>query len=122
MMRLYMRTGRRNLALRQYQRCQDALAAELGVPPTDETRRVLAWVVGSDTSEDHAAAGVSGADLAAMLEAAIEAQRALRVVLEELQRRTAPPPEPEIARFEAAAGRPASLRGSRQRSSLHHSA
>ena len=46
-MRLYMRAGRREAALRQYQNCLTALAAEVGMPPDPETRRlheqILHW-------------------------------------------------------------------------------
>jgi predicted ATPase/DNA-binding SARP family transcriptional activator len=46
-MRLYMRAGRREAALRQYRHCLTALAAEVGMPPDPETRRlheqILHW-------------------------------------------------------------------------------
>jgi len=40
LMRLYLRTGRREAALRQYQECTRILSEELGVAPAEETRRL----------------------------------------------------------------------------------
>jgi DNA-binding SARP family transcriptional activator/class 3 adenylate cyclase/predicted ATPase len=49
LMRLYLRTGRREAAFRQYQECTRLLSEELGVAPAEETRR-LAAEIGRDTS------------------------------------------------------------------------
>jgi DNA-binding SARP family transcriptional activator len=45
MMELYLKTGQRALAVRQYRRCQDIMQAELGVPPMDETRQLYARLI-----------------------------------------------------------------------------
>jgi DNA-binding SARP family transcriptional activator/predicted ATPase len=44
LMRLYLRTGRREAALRQYQECTRILSEELGVAPAEETRRLAAEI------------------------------------------------------------------------------
>jgi len=49
LMRLYMRTGRREAAFRQYQECTRILSEELGVAPAQETRE-LAAEIGRETS------------------------------------------------------------------------
>ena len=49
LMRLYLRTGRREAAFRQYQECTRILSEELGVAPAEETRR-LALEVGREPS------------------------------------------------------------------------
>jgi TolB-like protein/DNA-binding SARP family transcriptional activator/Flp pilus assembly protein TadD len=41
LMRIYAQRGRRNLALRQYQLCREALARELGVPPEPATEQLF---------------------------------------------------------------------------------
>lgn len=41
LMRIYAQRGRRNLALRQYQLCREALAHELGVPPEPATEQLF---------------------------------------------------------------------------------
>ncbi len=40
LMRLYARTGERNLALHQYQICQETLSRELGVAPEPVTKQL----------------------------------------------------------------------------------
>jgi DNA-binding SARP family transcriptional activator/predicted ATPase len=49
LMRLYLRTGRREAAFRQYQECTRILSEELGVAPAEETRQ-LAAEIGRETS------------------------------------------------------------------------
>jgi DNA-binding SARP family transcriptional activator/predicted ATPase len=44
LMRLYLRSGRREAALRQYQECSRILSEELGVAPAEETRRLAAEI------------------------------------------------------------------------------
>ena len=44
LMRLYLRTGRREAAFRQYQECTRILSEELGVAPAEETRRLAAEI------------------------------------------------------------------------------
>jgi tetratricopeptide (TPR) repeat protein len=49
LMQLYALTGRRTLALRQYEICRELLARELGIPPMEETQR-LAEILRSDAA------------------------------------------------------------------------
>jgi tetratricopeptide (TPR) repeat protein len=44
LMRAYVGTDRRDLALRQYERCKEVLAAELGAAPSAETEAVIAEI------------------------------------------------------------------------------
>jgi DNA-binding SARP family transcriptional activator len=44
MMRLYYRNGQRALALRQYEKCRETLALELGVAPMEETQILYAQI------------------------------------------------------------------------------
>lgn len=44
LMRLYLRTGRREAALRQYQECARLLNQELGIAPADETQQLAAEI------------------------------------------------------------------------------
>ncbi len=46
LMRAYGTGGQRELALRQYERCKDLLAAELGAAPSDETEALVAELRG----------------------------------------------------------------------------
>jgi DNA-binding SARP family transcriptional activator len=46
-MRLYMKLGRREAALRQYQTCVDILKRELSTPPDPETRMLHVQIAGS---------------------------------------------------------------------------
>jgi DNA-binding SARP family transcriptional activator len=45
MMRLYLESGQRTLAVRQYETCREVLAAELGIPPMEETQALYAQIV-----------------------------------------------------------------------------
>ncbi|MCK9485543.1 MAG: winged helix-turn-helix domain-containing protein [Dehalococcoidia bacterium] len=89
MIRLYARSGRRALAIRQYEICRETLAVELGVAPMGETRRLLDWVMGGIDEEPLALDAPSFSDLSAMLRTALDAQRALQVVIDELSRQGA---------------------------------
>lgn len=51
MMRLYMVSGRRAQAVRQYEKCCKILEAELGVPPMEETRALCAQVIEGHAGE-----------------------------------------------------------------------
>lgn len=46
MMRLYLTSGQRALAARQYELCAQVLSAELGIPPMEETQRLYTEIVG----------------------------------------------------------------------------
>lgn len=43
--RLYLASGQRALAVRQYETCRDVLMAELGIPPMEETQALYAQMV-----------------------------------------------------------------------------
>ncbi len=45
MMRLYLEAGQRALAVQQYETCREILAAELGIPPMEETQALYAQIV-----------------------------------------------------------------------------
>jgi len=45
-MRLYCDLGQRSLAVRQYQRCREILAGELGILPMEETQALYARIAG----------------------------------------------------------------------------
>jgi DNA-binding SARP family transcriptional activator len=47
LMRSYLKTGRRALAVRQYETCRDILAAELGIAPMEETQALFAEALSS---------------------------------------------------------------------------
>ena len=50
-MRLYAEHGQRGLAARQFERCRDVLAAELGVEPAPATRHLYEEIVGSGKAD-----------------------------------------------------------------------
>ena len=54
LMRLYFEKGDRNLALKQYQRCQEALNAELGVGPELATKELYNEIAQEDATTTHA--------------------------------------------------------------------
>lgn len=52
LMRLYLRSGQRSLAIRQYNTCSSVLQTELGLPPMDETEALYQQIVsGASASE-----------------------------------------------------------------------
>jgi DNA-binding SARP family transcriptional activator len=53
LMRVYLKTGDRTNALRQYFRCVDALDSELGVGPGPKTQAVLARIQNGDVPVVH---------------------------------------------------------------------
>ena len=56
LMRLYLESGQRTLAIRQYAQCRDLLDEELSVPPLEETQTLYQQIVASS----HPGAPVSG--------------------------------------------------------------
>jgi DNA-binding SARP family transcriptional activator len=60
LMHLYAQTGLRTRALRQYDRCRDALEEELGVKPSEETLEVAQEILRGRTSAS--VSGASGRD------------------------------------------------------------
>lgn len=63
LMRLYLRTGRREAAFRQYQECTRILSEELDVAPAEETRQ-LAAEIGRETSARDSAGGAAAPAIA----------------------------------------------------------
>jgi len=59
LMRLYALAGRRHDALRQYQACVDALAAELDVPPEPETANLYSQILNADLTPPPVSAPVT---------------------------------------------------------------
>jgi DNA-binding SARP family transcriptional activator len=51
LMRLYVASGERALAVRQYERCQAILAAELGIPPMEETQELYVQIAPRTNSQ-----------------------------------------------------------------------
>ena len=47
LMRIYLESGQRGLATRQYAQCREFLNQELGVPPLEETQTLYAQIVGA---------------------------------------------------------------------------
>lgn len=66
LMRLYMRLGRRESAIRQYHTCADLLRRRLGVQPQAETEKLYAEVMGG-TLETDATAASSASPLPSLL-------------------------------------------------------
>ena len=66
LMRLYMRTGRRGAALRQYQDCARTLERELETGPEDETRRLYREILqaGSTSPDVAASEGLASSTIA----------------------------------------------------------
>ncbi len=60
MMRLYLATGQRGPALRQYENCRRLLAAELGVEPMEETQAVYTQIVAAATDLEPPGSAGSG--------------------------------------------------------------
>jgi DNA-binding SARP family transcriptional activator/predicted ATPase len=56
LMKLYVRTGRRNAAVRQYQECVRVLSTELGIAPAESTQRLAAQIQ-QDAGGDREPAG-----------------------------------------------------------------
>jgi len=66
LMRLYLHTGRREAAFRQFEECTRILSEELGVAPAEETRR-LAAEIGRQTSARDPRSGTAAASSASRL-------------------------------------------------------
>lgn len=53
MMRLYAETGKRALAIRQYETCRTALTSELNIQPMDETQALYARLLTDENEPQH---------------------------------------------------------------------
>jgi DNA-binding SARP family transcriptional activator len=72
LMRLYLKTGQRALAVRQFKICRDVLADELGIPPMEETE-ALHYQIVQDANEPHG--GLGGVPVPAPLPQALTTLR-----------------------------------------------
>jgi len=72
LMRLYLKTGQRALAVRQFKICRDVLADELGIPPMEETQALYHQII-QDADEPHG--GLDGAPVPAPLPQALTTLR-----------------------------------------------
>lgn len=85
LMRLYLESGQRTLAIRQYAACRDLLSQELGVLPLEETMALHQQILASSQADARRAAGQPGSqEIAQLLDelhlvrhSLIEAARAL---------------------------------------------
>jgi DNA-binding SARP family transcriptional activator len=77
LMRSYLKTGRRALAVRQYEMCRDILAAELGIPPMEETQALFAEALSSGRAGARPAAEQ---DASSLIEVLADLRGALRVM------------------------------------------
>lgn len=93
-MRIYLQTGQRALAIRQYEQCRDILAAELGIPPMEETEALYARIVLPATAAESQplpaapppALKQSLPQLMLAIHACDQAREQLRLALEALER------------------------------------
>ena len=76
-MRLYLQTGQRALAVRQYNNCRDVLAAELNITPMEETELLYRQIV-HDSEELPLPSAADAANLP-------QAVRALRQAMREME-------------------------------------
>lgn len=60
LMRLYLQSGQRTLAMRQYVQCREILDQELGVPPLEETQLLHQQIIASSPPGARKAAGQPG--------------------------------------------------------------
>lgn len=60
LMRIYLESGQRALALRQYVKCRDLLAQELDIPPLEETQHLYQQILASTYSGDRDTAAPAG--------------------------------------------------------------
>lgn len=78
LMRIYLDSGQRPLALRQYQGCCELLDRELGVPPLEETQALYQQIVGASQVEGRAhASSVAIPDLALLVHELQRAQQSI---------------------------------------------
>ena len=88
MMRLWVKSGRRSLAIRQYETCSRLLAEELDIPPMEETQRLYHEIIhgGSNSeveSNPHENSPVESGRAAVMLDSALQN---LNLVAKELEK------------------------------------
>lgn len=98
MMRLYMESRQRALAVRQYEICREVLAAELNVAPMPETQALYAAVVQQVPQHDSAPEPASFQQALHQLEQAVQALENAQAVLQQavqLVARFVPTQDPE---------------------------
>jgi hypothetical protein len=120
-MRLYMRAGRREAALRQYQNCLTALAAEVGMPPDPETRRLHEQILHWRPSRSDRERGPE-ADPASTVPAPDIVSLASRALPEPPTSTDVPPAISELIGRSTSCGRAAASRTDRSRSPRSRSA
>lgn len=67
LMRIYLESGQRTMAMRQYVQCRDLLDQELGVPPLEETQSLYQQIMASSPPGAWEAAGKPGSQEIAQL-------------------------------------------------------
>lgn len=98
MMRLYMESGQRALAARQYEICREVLTTELNVAPMPETQALYAAVIQQAPQYDGAPEPASFEQALHQLQQAVRALEEAREVLQRAVRLVAqfvPPQDPE---------------------------
>ena len=86
MMGMYVASGQRALAVRQYETCRDLLAAELGVEPLEETQAVHAQIAGAGPERRASHARSAGPRLQPVMQRLREALRGVEQAREQCQR------------------------------------
>ena len=77
LMRLYLRAGRREAALRQYQECARILSQELGIEPAEETQQLAAEIARASVARSAPSALVEHVSAQRSLEPAIAVDQAI---------------------------------------------
>ena len=84
LMRLYLASGQRSLAVHQYECCRQSLHKELGIEPLEETQALYQQVIHGEKAPARSADLVS--DPAGM-QAALKQLRSIKITIDDLQRR-----------------------------------
>jgi DNA-binding SARP family transcriptional activator len=85
MIRLYLATGQRALAVRQYETCRALLLAELGVEPMEETTALLAQLAPGAPGAAPAGPVVDAATLKQVLDQFNQAMRSFEAARHEVE-------------------------------------
>lgn len=85
MMRIYLKSGQRALAMRQYEICTKVLADELGIPPMEETQSLYAELAQVANHKRPVAAVNEPSSMPQMLKQLRLTLQGLEVVRERLQ-------------------------------------
>lgn len=85
MMRIYLESGQRTLALRQYEICAKVLSDELSIPPMEETQRLYAEIARADSHQPSLSTPAEPTGILQMLQQLRLTLRALEGAREQLQ-------------------------------------